>query len=256
MAAVDHTRAMQRWWREAGIERADLAVRRKGGTMIWHRDRPIEELPLSWARAENATEADIYVRPSRGSLWPFVFLDDVGEPMAFAIARKYRALAIRTSPAGGCHVWLATASPVDEDVRREAQRWLAYLVGADQGSVSGEHLGRLAGFRNWKRAGTWVNVAAASRDRPTWTLPEDLGRLGSPKPACLPGVRSVQSPNLSESERDGLVSAPLSSPACDQRMWSRGSSIALGPAEALTPSATERTVTRALAHIQRSPRRR
>jgi hypothetical protein len=46
---------------------------------------------------------------------------------------------------------------------------MARRVEADKGSISGEHLGRLAGFKNWRRNGVWVNVLdALHRNRP-WT---------------------------------------------------------------------------------------
>lgn len=174
MLARDHTDRMLRWWRRAGIDRADLAVRRSDGAMLWHSDQALATLPLAWARAHNARKADVYVRPARGYRWPILFLDDVPEPVARAVARKYAALLVRTSPAGGCHVWLRSGVPLDEDERRQAQRYLARRIGADLASISGEHLGRLAGFKNWKRAGVWVNVLQASSQRP-W----------EPKPAFL-----------------------------------------------------------------------
>ena len=53
---------------------------------------------------------------------------------------------------------------------RQTQSMLAWwrYIGIDRApliaavSISGEHLGRLAGFKNWKRGGTWVNVLGAS----------------------------------------------------------------------------------------------
>jgi hypothetical protein len=166
MRAQEHTRSMLHWWREAGIDRADLAIRRPDGTMLWHRDRPIGDLPLRWARAENAQRAEVYARPARGSAWPMVFLDDVRTELAIHIARKYSALVVETSAAGGCHVWLACSRPLVEAERKLAQAYLAGRVAADSGSVSGEHLGRLAGFKNWKRGGGWINVVATSRASP------------------------------------------------------------------------------------------
>lgn len=162
MSARDHTEAMLRWWLRAGIDRADLAVRRPDGAMLWHSDQPLARLPLSWARALNVRCADVYIRPARGSRWPLVFLDDVSFPAAAAVARKYAALLVHTSAAGGCHIWLHCALPLDEDERRRAQRYLALRLGADLASISGEHLGRLAGFKNCKRDGVWVNVREAS----------------------------------------------------------------------------------------------
>ena len=66
MKAQEHTQAMLEWWRSAGVERADLAVHRPDGVMIWHRSRPLLSLPLAWARAENVRSAEVYVRAARG----------------------------------------------------------------------------------------------------------------------------------------------------------------------------------------------
>jgi hypothetical protein len=87
-----------------------------------------------------------------------VFLDDVAAPMARRIARKYATLAVHTSAHGGCHLWLRLSCALNEPQRCHVQRWLIPRIGADPGSVSGEHLGRLAGMKNWKRGGQWVNI--------------------------------------------------------------------------------------------------
>lgn len=171
MTAVEHTHAMLRWWAEAGVDVADLAVRREDGTMLWHRGVPVPRLPLPWARAENVRRADVYVRPARACAWSVLLLDDVPVAVARRIAGKYAALAVRTSQLGGCHVWLRTASPLAEAERAVAQRWLADRAGADARSTSGEHLGRLAGLKNWKRGGEWINVLASSHRAP-WPATE------------------------------------------------------------------------------------
>jgi len=132
MRAADHTQQMLDGWLVIQVGRADLAVRRSDGTMLWRLDQPLEGLPLGWVRAENAHGAEIYIRPARGFDWPLVFLDDLPVPVAQQLAQAYGAMVIQTSPAA--------------------------RFGADKGSVSGEHLGRLAGFKNWKRAGCWVNL--------------------------------------------------------------------------------------------------
>jgi hypothetical protein len=156
--AAEHTEAMLTAWRELGVNLADLAVRRCDGAMLWQRGRPLADLPLAWGRAENAHGADIYVRPARGHSWALVLLDDVAQDLAVEVAQSNGGLAIRTSLEGGCHLWLPASAPLDEAGRCQRQRWLAQQLGADPASVSGEHLGRLAGFRNWKRGGCWVNV--------------------------------------------------------------------------------------------------
>ena len=169
MRAHDHTAAMLRFWSQQGISAVDLAVRRASGAMIWHRAEPPGQLPLRWVRAENVRQAEIYIRPARAGTWPMVFLDDVDPGLAQRIAQKYAALVVNTSPAGGCHLWLCLTQALDQAHRYQVQRWLIPQVNADLGSVSGEHLGRLAGLRNWKRGGVWVNVVNPDpRPRPAW----------------------------------------------------------------------------------------
>jgi len=168
MNAREHTDSMLRWWRDAGITRADLAVRRPGGAMLWHRHVMLHNLPLPWARAENVRGSEIYIRPARDCSWPLLFLDDVSLTMTHRVIRAYAALAVHTSPAGGCHLWLRLDRTLDQHERTAAQSWLSTRTAADPRSVSGEHLGRLAGFKNWKRGGTWVNVIAASTTCPAW----------------------------------------------------------------------------------------
>lgn len=168
MIAREHTQCMLDWWNRAGISRADLAVRRPDGAMMWHHDLPLARLPFSWARAANVRGSDIYIRPARDHAWPVAFLDDVTPAMARRIARKYRTLTIQTSPAGGCHLWIMCSRSLSVSERAEAQRWLAARCGADRASTSGEHLGRLAGFKNWKRGGCWVNVIGGFSGRLSW----------------------------------------------------------------------------------------
>lgn len=170
MRAADHTRAMLAGFQAAGVDRVDLAVRSPEGLMLWQRNRPLsldpgarmrapgEGLPLAWLRAANVNCSEIYIRPARGFDWPLVFLDDVAVPVAMKVIHRHGGLAVMTSARGGCHLWLPCARPLDEEGRCRVQRWLAGQFGADPASISGEHLGRLAGFKNWKRCGCWVNV--------------------------------------------------------------------------------------------------
>lgn len=168
MRAREHTRSMLHWWWLAGITLADLAVRRSDGTMVWHYEISLDDLPLAWARAENSRQAEIYIRPARGNSWPVVLLDDLPVAIASRIAHKYDSLVVRTSVEGGCHLWLLCSDVLEESERGLAQRWLAQRIEADPASTSGEHLGRLAGFKNWKRFGTWINVLDASRRNRPW----------------------------------------------------------------------------------------
>ena len=176
--AAAHTAAMLDAWHQAGIARADLAVRTANAAMLWYADRPLDALPLALARAHNVKQADIYIRPARGSAWPMVLLDDVDIAMAQRVAKHYATLVVHTSAQGGCHLWLRLTRALDEAQRRQVQRWLIPKVDADPGSVSGEHLGRLAGMKNFKRAGQWVNVLQQPSPH---TLGPDTGTASSPR---------------------------------------------------------------------------
>jgi hypothetical protein len=225
MLARDHTDRMLTWWVRAGVDRADLAVRRVDGAMLWHADQPAGALPLAWARAQNSRNADVYVRPARGHPWPLVFLDDVPCDRAAAVARKYAALIVHTSAAGGCHLWLRCSVPLHENERHHAQHHLALRLGADLGSISGEHLGRLAGFKNWKRSGVWVNVLQASELGP-WRPVELLAEatsshaLASRVPSLPDGTapESVKTTDTSASGADWAFTCRLLEAGCDPRL--------------------------------------
>jgi hypothetical protein len=205
MSAAQHTAAQLHAWAQAGITHADLAVRRADGAMLWQHDCALAQLPLPWARAHNVRSADVYLRPARGYSWPLVLLDDVALPIARRISRKYAAVVIRTSPAGGCHLWLCLTTALDERQRCQAQRWLATRVGADPGSVSGEHLGRLAGMKNHKRGGVWVNLLACTRgSAPPWDPTPALPQTATDHCASAPNRKNREhsGTDCSESARE------------------------------------------------------
>lgn len=209
------------WWRDVGVDRVDLAVRRPrllpgvaAHVWLWHRTVPLGDLPplLPWTRAENAREADVYARPARGSRWSVVFLDDLAQAHALELTTRHPGLCVHTSPEGGCQLWLCCDQPLDEQGRYRLQKHLAGLLGADPGSVSGEHLGRLAGYRNWKRRGPWVNVLAATLDGPRLPVLQDSDPAGQPQPLrpALPRLHASAGPDISESGREwGWVMSAL-----------------------------------------------
>jgi hypothetical protein len=221
--------------------------------MVWQRDRRLDELGLGWARAENVRGAEVYVRPARGYAWPVVLLDDVAEPRARKIARRYDALVVRTSPAGGCHVWLACARALDEAARAQAQRGLVARVGADRGSVSGEHLGRLAGCRNWKRGGVWVNVLDATAAGRRWD-PCAGGVVAGPPPVVpwAPGATARRGTGRdgSPSGRDwGWVCQALTTGGDPEVVRAELARRAAARRGVDAPRYAARTVLRAVAHL-------
>ena len=201
MKASDHTEAMLAGWKGMGVDRADLALRLPDGEVAWQRNRPLESLPLAWPRAANAHGAEVYIRPARGFEWPLVFLDDVAVALAMEAVERHGGLAIQTSNAGGCHLWLPCSRPLDEGRRCRVQRWLAGSFGADPASISGEHLGRLAGFRNWKRCGCWVNLLRSLVDPEISLIVPGALQEGEDRSAC-PGAKHGPPDPYTRSGRD------------------------------------------------------
>lgn len=155
-------------WRRLDLHRADLAIRTPIGAWCQILNRPLDKLPIAWARARNCQRCDIYIRPARGTPWPYLFLDDLPKSTACRLIATHRGIAIHTSLVGGCQVWLALASSIHEHQRTCFQRTLAKSLGADPASISGEHYGRLAGLRNWKRHGTWISLIATNFQAQPW----------------------------------------------------------------------------------------
>lgn len=204
MRAREQTDRMLRWFQGAGVTLHDVAVRRRDGTFLSEHSCGLEprslERCLAWARFENTAGADVYIRPAPGHDWPVVFLDDVSARCARAVASRYGSLVVRTSAVeeGGCHLWLRVSAALDEARRKQVQRWLARRAGADPASTSGEHWGRLAGMRNHKRGGVWVNVVGSSR-RPPWEparvaarLTTELSRRAAPDRHCTVRQRASE----------------------------------------------------------------
>lgn len=247
--AREHTSLMLRWWSSVGVTAADLAVRRLDTTMMWHHDvSPLSALPLAWARAENARRADVYIRPARYHSWPLVILDDLPIATSQAIGRKYDVLIVHTSPQGGCHVWLRCSKDLDENQRHRAQQWLIQRANADQGSSSGEHLGRLAGFKNWKRGGVWVNVLPARRRLRSWE-PQLHDDPDAPRRRTSPRNYSG-SHDASPSGREwGWICGLLESGCEPTEAYRRLLEHARPRRGRDTERYARRTVTRALAHI-------
>ena len=172
--------SLLQWFIHMGVTQFDLAIQRRGANgvpsqFLAPRFTGAESLEmaglesrLSWLRAENAAGNDIYFRPSRDIAWPMVFLDDLSPRIATKIAAKYRAAVIETSP-GRCHLWLGATFPLAEAERTRVQQDLVTRLqgAADPGSVSGDHWGRLPGFRNHKpHRNCWVNLHTTSKARP------------------------------------------------------------------------------------------
>ncbi|MBI2839640.1 MAG: hypothetical protein HYX75_15115 [Acidobacteria bacterium] len=176
------------WYDSVGVDRFDIAVSLSADNsdgMIWHRDITADRVIAlrPFAAARNAAGANIYVRPARGHDWPVLLLDDITRSWADRIQRARACCLVETSAANH-QAWIHCARSLDEPERCACQRAIATKIGADIGSVSGEHLGRLAGYRNNKpgRGGHWVRIHAIGAG-PAW----DPSRvLAAQSPGDLP----------------------------------------------------------------------
>ncbi|GAV19305.1 mobilization protein A [Mariprofundus micogutta] len=244
---------------EIGITSFDLAAR-GAGKMILREDVQAGDIDryLKWLGAENAKGSEIQVRPHRHDSNAVIFLDDVERGQALAISRKYSACVIETSKEGGCHIWLQTDRPLNERERYLAQRHIQPLINSDRGSISGEHFGRLAGFKNHKRAGQWVNVISVS-SAGAWTVPRealiDCEPSVSNQPFSPPsGVCVVNNSSTggSESENEwGYVCGRLEHGADPILLERELVERATGRGKRNAVSYAHRTIKRALSHVTR-----
>jgi hypothetical protein len=160
---------MVKWFFDKGVSALDIHLRvprnrqanyRNESDWLWitqheclDMDRVLEILP--WCRFKNRCGADIFVRPHRYHSQNLIFLDDLCFAQANKVAIKYSSLIVETSPKN-TQVWMKINSPQPEKARGKIQQYLATLGYTDPGSISGEHLGRLCGFKSQKR-NCWVN---------------------------------------------------------------------------------------------------
>jgi hypothetical protein len=188
----------------------------KGEDRARGRDETLKS--LGWAWHENNRGGEVYIRPARWlpdgepGRWPVVFLDDLTREAARALAREYKALVVETSP-GLHHVWLAVSRALSEHERKALQTKLASKYGGDRGSISGEHFGRMPGYKNNKRGGCWVNIVDAGSGQRLYPVPAKLDEVEIPSPrGAAPRAAACASPKpslyesiggwSSESERD------------------------------------------------------
>ena len=224
------------WFQSAAVDRFDLAVNRHGPTNATDRfipgqtnlDRDGLIHSLGWLRQQNAHGASIYFRPTRDWEWPLVFLDDVKTNAALGICAKYASAVVQTSP-GLCHVWLKTARNLSRAERGKVQRWLAPLAKADPGSTSGDHFGRLPGFKNHKpaRLGAWVNL-----------LNSTTGMAFDPTPALLSSSLFPKGSVLDSSSGQACVQKDRDESAAEFG-WVMGELRRAVPADAILPRLVE-----------------
>lgn len=174
--------ALLTWFQDHDVRHFDVQVRRHhqhGEQWITMHEDLITEKVMSlwaWLRRENATGADIYFRPSSRRNHPVVFLDDLTLEQAFATSNKYACAVIETS-SNNTQIWMSTSRRLNRDERKQVQAQLIKLGYGDPGSVSGDHLGRLCGFKSQKNI-CWVNAKRFSTPH-CYPVPLDWPKLVS-----------------------------------------------------------------------------
>lgn len=161
------------WFAQMGIHRFDLQLRQKlvhpqMDRGAWRWLRPSLDISAgayflkyaSWTRHMNSQESDVYIRPHGEVKHGVIFLDDLPLDQALKVSKKYASCVVCTSE-NNTQVWLATDRPLSKIERKAAQSWMRSIGYTDPGSVSGDHLGRLCGFRSQKR-GCWVNLTTTT----------------------------------------------------------------------------------------------
>ena len=202
MAALD-------WFGAAGVDKWNFCVLTARGMLGQDRGRDLDEVMKStgWGWAKNTEGCNIYMRPARGSCWPIIFLDDLSSRKALGISHKYSALVVETSR-DNCQCWIKCNRLMNEVDRASVQGRLAKMVGADLGSISGEHFGRAPGFRNRKdgRDNFTVRVLAATSGVCLDISPYVVSDASKPHPS-LPGGRVRSGSFASSGSSDNSESA-------------------------------------------------
>jgi len=170
MSRINIMRTQQVDWfiNVAGINMFDLAARHSNISMHHRQKVSASSIHnfLGWLAYKNKHEnREACIRPHRDDEVPIIFFDDVPKEIAMHIAKCYSACVIETSKEGGCHVWVHTDKSLSEHQRHLVQKHLHQRIRADSGSTSGEHWGRLCGYKNWKRSGCWVNLLAVTSNK-------------------------------------------------------------------------------------------
>lgn len=156
---------------------------------------------LSWCRSKNCNGSDIFIRPHRHDQQPILFLDDLTIKDARMVSRKYQSIIIETSP-GNTQVWLALSRSLNENERKLAQQFIASRGLTDKGSISGDHLGRLCGYKSQKR-NFWVKYICQSYTElysPILATPSTFPHGG----ACVKNISGT--PSMSERDFSWVLS--------------------------------------------------
>jgi hypothetical protein len=168
--------AMLQWFFKQGVSSVDIHLRcpkfknakYKSDDWIWltsHEKLSLDKANslMKWCRFKNYNGSDIFIRPHRHDKQPVIFLDDLTLDKAMLVSKKYRSLLIETSP-NNTQVWVSLEKSISEKDRKLLQEHISTLGFTDKGSISGEHLGRLCGFKSHKR-NYWVKYVKESSSK-------------------------------------------------------------------------------------------
>ncbi|MHB1752203.1 MAG: DNA-primase RepB domain-containing protein [Acidiferrobacter sp.] len=201
------------WFESAGVTAWNFCVLTDRGMLGHERPRDRDEVLKSagwgWVKNNGGGGCNVYLRPARGPGWPVIFLDDLPSRKALGISHKYSSLVVETSR-DNCQCWIKCNRLMIECDRTSVQSRLAKMVGADLGSISGEHFGRAPGFRNRKdgRDNFPVRVLAATSGVCLDISPYVVSDASSPHPSPAGGrVRSELFVSSGTSSGDSSESA-------------------------------------------------
>lgn len=141
---------------------------------------------LPWLRQRNANGFNVWIRPSASMpAHQLVMLDDLPNATAIAVARKYRAAVVETSP-GNCQVWIVLSCPLNREQRQNVARALILTIGCgDLGAISEPRWGRLPGFRQRKPGKAkqgWTNLLVLSTGQALDPTPYLSSSASPPQP--------------------------------------------------------------------------
>ena len=135
---VDRTaQAVRRQLAAYGCPRYEIGIRDREGRMLmreWDAGEIMRALP--WLRRQNASGADIYIRPHPSSSRRYALIDDIDQATAEQIAEDGVpvALVVETSP-GNNQAWIRLPDGTARHEHTAAARLLAERYGGDMASA-------------------------------------------------------------------------------------------------------------------------
>lgn len=116
---------------------------------------------FKWLSYMNFSGHNVWIRPADES-HQIIMIDDLSVGKSLAIARKYRAAVVETSP-GNCQVHIVTSCPLARTERQAACMTIARLMGGDPHATSEPRWARAPGFRQRKPGKQgWTNLICIS----------------------------------------------------------------------------------------------